>query len=130
MAGGFIALIWCYCALCASWWIPTPEASLFPEIDFASKLPPNNNLSAIMNLEEKPKVYSSVVERVGSIGDFSSLSNARTLEIKKHLAPARFFIQFSKNDSDDKSENLKTEQEVVLRVEEDGWPVSKNARVV
>lgn len=74
-----------------------------------------------MNLEEKPKVYSSVVERVGSIGDFSTLSNARTLEIKKRLAPARFFIQFSKNDSDDKSEDF-TGQEVVLRVEEDGSP--------
>jgi hypothetical protein len=79
-----------------------------------------------MNLEEKPKVYSSVVERVGSIGDFSTLSNARTLEIKKRLALARFFIRFSKNDSDDKSEDFMTGQEVVLRVEEDGSPASNN----
>lgn len=133
MVGGFIALIWCFGTLCASWWIPTPEASLFPEIDFASKLPPIEKLN-IMNLEEKPKAYSSVVER--SIADFSTLSNAGTLEIKRRLARARFFIQFSKNKSDDNFDDLKMEQEVVLRIEEDGssssWPLSNtgNTRVV
>jgi hypothetical protein len=114
-------LIWCFLALCASWWIPTPEASLFPEIDFASKLVPTDKFT-VLDLDEKPKVFSSVVEN--SISDFSRLSNAGTMEIKRRLAPARFFVQFSKGDES------AIEREVVLKVEEDGWPLSNDSRRV
>jgi hypothetical protein len=121
MAGGFVALIWCFLALCASWWIPTPESSLFPEIDFASKLVPKDNF--IFNLDEKPKVFSSVIEN--SVSDFSTLSNAGTMEIKRRLAPTRFFVQFS-----NKVDESATRRDVVLKVEEDSWPFSKDTRRV
>jgi hypothetical protein len=102
--------------------MPTPESSLFPEIDFASKLVPTDKFT-VLNLDEKPKVFSSVIEN--SISDFSTLSNAGTLEIKRRLAPARFFVQFS-----NKVDESATEREVILKVEEDGWPLSNDSRRV
>jgi hypothetical protein len=74
MAGGVVSLLWCYCALGLSIRARIPGTSLFPEVDFASKV-----ASASTSIFSLPYLLSL-------------LSNAGSYEIRKALAPARLYV--------------------------------------
>lgn len=90
MVGGLISVIWCFVALLLSMVIITPSTSLFPEIDFASKV------------ARIPVDISSVYPRPQSSESLpdvlSRLSNANSYEIRKEFAPSRFYVQIATSD--------------------------------
>lgn len=78
MVGGLISLFWCLLVLGLSLVRMTPGTSLFPEIDFASKLSGNTMPSSQSLLDI-----------------LSGLSMANTCEIKKALAHSKFHVQLT-----------------------------------
>jgi hypothetical protein len=74
MVGGILSLVWCYIALGMSMMAGTPGTSMFPEVDFAAKV-----ASASTSIYSLPYLLSL-------------LSNAGSSEIRKALAPARFYV--------------------------------------
>jgi hypothetical protein len=78
MVGGLISLVWCLVVLIFALRRAIPGTSLFPEIDFASKLSTRGNLLS------------------DSVGDIlSTLSMANTYEISKALARTKFHLHIN-----------------------------------
>ena len=83
--GGLVSVLWCFVALVLSMVRITPTTSLFPEIDFASKV------------ARSPGATSSVYPQPGSCGSLpnvlSRLSNANSYAIRKGLTPSKFYVR-------------------------------------
>jgi len=77
MVGGLLSLLWCLILLSVSLGRTTPPTSLFPEIDFASKL----------GSEETNQEGHSLREVI------SSLNMAQTFEICRELAPMKVHLR-------------------------------------
>jgi hypothetical protein len=80
MVGGIISLIWCLTVLALSFSQTTPGMSLFPEIDFASKI----------TADDKPLSALNVLPAF-----LAGLSMAGTTEIKKALERVKFFVHMN-----------------------------------
>ena len=77
MVGSLFSLVWCLIALNLSLVRITPTTSLFPEIDFASKLLPGAGPS----LQSIPPLPSS-------------LSASNTVRVRRDLAGSQFFVRW------------------------------------
>jgi hypothetical protein len=78
MVGGVISLLWCLIVLALSLGRTIPETSLFPEIDFASKL------------------SGDLISSSNSLQDIlPTLSLANTCQIRRALAHSKFRVQLS-----------------------------------
>ena len=78
MVGGIISLAWCLSVLALSLIRTTPGSSLFPEIDFVSKLSSKTN----------PSRHS--LQHV-----LSMLSTANSYEISRELAHSKFYVRIN-----------------------------------
>jgi hypothetical protein len=78
MVGGLVSLVWCLIVLVFSLSRVTPGTSLFPEIDFASKVSRDAN--------SPPHSLEDIL---------ASLSVANTCEIRKALAHSKFHVQMN-----------------------------------
>lgn len=79
MVGGILSLVWCLTVLALSFAQTTPGTSLFPEIDFASKI----------TAEAKPSSLNVLPAFL------SGLSMAGTVEIKKALDKVKFYVHMN-----------------------------------
>ena len=80
MVGGLFSLLWCLIVLALSLVRRTPGSSLFPEIDFASKV----------SSSREPKPASNSVRDI-----LSTLSTANTFQINRELARSKFYVQMA-----------------------------------
>jgi hypothetical protein len=79
MVGGIISLLWCLTVLALSFAQTTPGTSLFPEIDFASKI----------TAQDKPSSLNVLPAFL------SGLSMAGTFEIRKALERVKFYVHMN-----------------------------------
>jgi hypothetical protein len=85
--------------------IQTPNTSLFPEVDIASKLAtdtPNER----HYLEDTPRSLAQLLW---------PLSNANSMEVRRRLSPTRFFVRFSDNEFQDDGN-----KRVIIKLEDNG----------
>ena len=87
MIGGIISLLWCLIVLVLSFSQTTPGTSLFPEIDFASKVTSEDKTLALAFRSALPAFLSG-------------LSMAGTFEIKKALERVKFYVHMNLNVED------------------------------
>ena len=90
--------------------IQTPNTSLFPEVDIASKLGTEKGYEATPFME--PRSLTQLLW---------PLSNAGTLEIRRRLIGQRFFVRFS-----DTNEYQEERKRVIITLQENGLPLSGN----
>ena len=88
--------------------IQTPNTSLYPEIDIASKLGTEKGYEATPFME--PRSLTQLLW---------PLSNAGTLEIRRRLTGQRFFVRFS-----DSNEYQEESKRVVITLQENGLSLS------
>jgi|SRR5277367_1519959 len=80
--GGYFSLFWCVVALCYSLFVRTPNYSLFPEINFASRAMAETN------------VYNPI-ESWPFAKLLSPLNNSGSLAVLRRLSLKRFFVRYS-----------------------------------
>ena len=98
-------MIWCFIALVLAMMVQTPNTSLFPEIDIASKLvtdTPNER----HYLEDTPRSLAQLLW---------PLSNASSMEVRRRLSPTRLFVRFSDNEFQDDGN-----KRVIIKLEDNG----------
>ena len=88
MIGGLISLFWCIIALALSMAIIAPKTSLFPEIDFASK---------VTGHEMGGRDSASWDALTNALG---RLSNAGSREIRKGLAGMKFYLRVAETEAE------------------------------
>jgi hypothetical protein len=91
MIGCFISLTWCLATLSAALYIRTPNLSLFPEIDIASKVLAESNY----RMDGSYPFVSAIAKLL------SSLNNSGTKEIRRHLAFSRFYVRYATTNDDE-----------------------------
>lgn len=107
MIGSFLSVIWCVVAFSFTLRKRTPNLSLFPEIDVASKM-----------VAEGSRVNRS---------DYSiayllpQLSNSGSIEIRQLLALKRFFVRYSRN----AASGVQKSHPVAITLQENGLPLSR-----
>ena len=94
-------------ALVTAMFIQTPNTSLFPEIDIASKIVTEDGY------EPHPFLAASSFTQL-----LWPLSNAGSVEIRRRLAATRFFVRLSDKD-------VEGNRRVVLILQENGMPLGK-----
>jgi hypothetical protein len=82
MVGGIVSTIWCFIALGLSIFRIAPTTSLFPEIDFASKI--THGVSTPREPLPSPLPFHELLSKV---------SNASSSEIRDVLAPAEIYVR-------------------------------------
>src|SRR5436190_16069447 len=98
MVGGLISLIWCIGALALSIAKIIPNISMYPEIDFASKV---TGYQA-PEIRERNSVSSGAITNV-----LSRLSNANSREIRKGLAGSKFYVRVTETDVEGEKEGIR-----------------------
>jgi hypothetical protein len=91
--------------------VQTPNTSLYPEIDFASKVVADDSL------ETTPFAPLTSVSQL-----LSPLNNATSVEVRRRLNLRRFFTRFSANPFDG-------QRKVVLTLEDNGLLLSGKTKV-
>ena len=91
--------------------IQVPNASLFPEIDIASKGVAGKSSAPPVDVLGNPRSFSQLVY---------PLSNSRSGQIRRRLTSSRFFVRSSYMEED------RTIGHVVLTLRENGSPLDKN----
>jgi hypothetical protein len=86
--------------------IQTPNTSLFPEIDLASKSATDVNHGETRYLEDTPNTLSQLLR---------PLSNSYSIEIRRRLHAKRFFVRFSDNEFQDGGAKA-----VVIKLQDNG----------
>jgi hypothetical protein len=108
--GGYLSWIWCLVALCFSLFVRTPNFSLFPEINFASKAMAETN--CYNDAEHSPLAKL-----------LSPLSNTGSMAILKRLSLKRFFVRYPGYATTNDEEN----QDIVITLQENGFMTSGKA---
>jgi hypothetical protein len=88
MIGGLISLLWCIIALALSMAIIAPKTSMFPEIDFASKVTGHE-------MGRRDSVSWDALTNV-----LGRLSNAGSREIRKGLVGMKFYLRVAETVSE------------------------------
>jgi len=113
MVGGFVSLVWCLGILMYTLFVPTPNLSMFPEIDVASKVVVTES-HLYRGFEAYP--ISKLL---------SSLSNASSREIWKALSPYNLYVRYSGA----WDRRVQKSRSVVITLEENGLLLSsKNGK--
>ena len=86
--GALLSLVWCITALMLTLFRTTPGSSLFPEIDFASKIPRETRIL--------PYSFQNLL---------STLSLANTLEISRALANSKLHVKMDFPSSETERKN-------------------------
>ena len=125
MVGGFLSILWCFAALCLSLNVQTPNSSLFPEIDIASKATDAPKSQYPLLSPSSSYGYSGSSPLVQNANSFSSLvaplNNAGSVEIRKKLANARFYVRWA----DTSGSGFGGMGRVVLRARENGLRLAR-----
>ena len=90
--------------------IQTPNTSLFPEIDIASKTAADVNHGETPYFEDTPRTVSQLLW---------PLSNACSIEIRRRLRAKRFFVRLLDNESQDGGT-----KNVVIKLQDNGMLLS------
>src|SRR5437667_5568 len=109
MVGGLISLMWCFIALAISMVKTTPRTSLFPEIDFASKVARNGGYLS-------PR-YTRPGSRYSFQHMLSRLSNSDSYEIRRGLGSSKIYARLADPD-------IAGNKPFTLMSEQGGLPVS------
>src|SRR5277367_478169 len=124
MVGGFLSILWCFAALCLSLSVQTPNSSLFPEIDIASKATDAPNSQHLLSPSSSP-IYTGSYPLVQNANSFSRLvsplNNAGSIEIRKKLANARFYVRWADVSGSGMGR-------VVLRARENGLRLARQSK--
>jgi len=128
MVGGFLSILWCFAALCLSLYVQTPNSSLFPEMDIASKatdmpssqypiLSPSSTINSTgsYSLVHNGNSFSKLI---------SPLNNAGSVQIRKKLANARFYVRWA----DTGGSGFGGMGRVVLRARENGMRLARQTK--
>lgn len=100
MVGGFISLLWCLVALVLSMTRIAPKTSMFPEIDFASKVTRHQAPDLVLSRN------SGSSDALANV--LSRLRNANSHEIRKGLAGSEFHVGVAETEVEDEGNRFVT----------------------
>jgi hypothetical protein len=110
MIGGFISLIYCVVIVCLGLFVKVPNNSLFPEIDFSSKVAVGDKFASSYS-------YSSLV---------ANMSNADSFEVTRRLESSRFYLRFS----NDMRSEVEGNRPIVITLQENGLMLGNKATMI
>jgi len=105
MVGGLVSLMWCFTALVFSMARTTPRTSLFPEIDFASKVMRHGGHNSRCIRLQSRHSFQNVLSR---------LNNSNTYEIWNALAPSKLYIRVADSE-------VEESRPITMIWERNGW---------
>jgi len=128
MVGGFLSILWCFASLLLSLYIQTPNSSLFPEIDIASKATDISTSQYPILSPSSTYSHTGSYPLVQNANSFSrlvsQLNNAGSIEIRKKLANARFYVRWA----DTVGSGFGGMGRVVLRARENGMRLARQTK--
>jgi hypothetical protein len=129
MVGGFLSILWCFAAMLLSLYVQTQNSSLFPEVDIASKATDTpTSQYPILSPSSTYNSYTGSYPLVQNANSFSRLvsplNNAGSVEIRKKLANARFYVRWA----DTGGSGFGGRGRVVLRARENGMRLARQTK--